>query len=189
MIFVGDDWAEDHHDVHVMDEAGLRLSSRRLPEGLTGIGQLHALIASHAEEPDHVVIGIETDRGLWVEALVAAGYQVFAINPLAVARYRERHHVSGAKSDVGDAKTGRSARFNPGSSAGRLPATADSDSYGSGQHGWLTEYKVVSQESVVPVPPALPDRLRRSALPTTSRSTRGFGGSPSIPRRPRRPPV
>jgi transposase len=104
MIFVGDDWAEDHHDIHVMDEAGLRLSSRRLPEGLTGIGALHALIASHAEEPDQVVIGIETDRGLWVEALVAAGYQVFAINPLAVARYRERHHVSGAKSDAGDAK-------------------------------------------------------------------------------------
>jgi transposase len=104
MIFVGDDWAEDHHDVHVMDEAGLRLSARRLPEGLTGIRQLHALIASHTEEPDQVVIGIETDRGLWVEALVAAGYQVFAINPLAVARYRERHHVSGAKSDAGDAK-------------------------------------------------------------------------------------
>jgi transposase len=104
MIFVGDDWAEDHHDIHVMDEAGLRLSSRRLPEGLTGVRQLHALIASHAEQPDHVVIGIETDRGLWVEALVAAGYQVFAINPLAVARYRERHHVSGAKSDAGDAK-------------------------------------------------------------------------------------
>ena len=34
----------------------------------------------------------------------AAGYQVFAVNPLAVARYRERHHVSGAKSDAGDAK-------------------------------------------------------------------------------------
>jgi transposase len=104
MIFVGDDWAEDHHDIHVMDEAGLRLTSRRLPEGLTGVRQLHALIASHAEEPDQVVIGIETDRGLWVEALVAAGYQVFAINPLAVARYRERHHVSGAKSDAADAK-------------------------------------------------------------------------------------
>jgi transposase len=83
---------------------GLRLSSRRLPEGQTGIGRLHALIASHAEEPDQVVIGIETDRDLWVEALVAAGYQVFAINPLAVACYRERHHVSGAKSDAADAK-------------------------------------------------------------------------------------
>ena len=51
-----------------------------------------------------MVIGIETDRGLWVAALVAAGYQVFAINPMAAARYRDRHHVSGAKSDAGDAK-------------------------------------------------------------------------------------
>ena len=45
--------------------------------------------------PNDVVIGIETDRGLWVQALVAAGYQLYAINPLAVARYRDRHHVSG----------------------------------------------------------------------------------------------
>jgi Transposase/Transposase IS116/IS110/IS902 family len=104
MIFVGDDWAEDHHDVYLMDEAGKRLASRRLPEGLAGIRLLHELIAGHVEEPEQVVIGIETDRGLWVGALVAAGYQVFAINPLAVARYRDRHHVSGAKSDASDAK-------------------------------------------------------------------------------------
>jgi hypothetical protein len=75
-----------------MDQAGKRLASRRLPEGLTGIRQLHELIAEHAEEPDQVVIGIETDRGLWAGALAAAGYQVFAVNPLAVARYRDRHH-------------------------------------------------------------------------------------------------
>jgi transposase len=104
MIFMGDDWAEEHHDVYLMDEAGRRLTSRRLPEGLSGIRQLHELIAAHAEEPDQVVIGIETDRGLWVGALAAAGYQVFAVNPVAVARYRDRHHVSGAKSDASDAK-------------------------------------------------------------------------------------
>lgn len=104
MIFVGDDWAEDHHDVYLMDDAGDRLAGRRLPEGLAGIGQLHELIAVHAEEPEQVVIGIETDRGLWVGALTAAGYQVYAINPLAAARYRDRHHVSGAKSDSSDAK-------------------------------------------------------------------------------------
>jgi len=98
MIFVGDDWAEAHHDVYLMDESGRRLGSQRLPEGLTGIRQLHELIAEHAEEPDQVVIGIETERGLWVGALTGAGYRVFAINPLAVARYRDRHHVSGAKS-------------------------------------------------------------------------------------------
>jgi len=104
MIFVGDDWAEDHHDVHVMDEAGSRLVVRRLPEGLPGIRALHELLAGYADEPGAVVIGIETDRGLWVEALLAAGYQLYAVNPLAVARYRDRHQVSGAKSDTSDAK-------------------------------------------------------------------------------------
>jgi transposase len=104
MLFVGDDWAEDHHDVYLMNDTGDRLASQRLPEGLAGISRLHALIAEHAEDPAQVVIGIETDRGLWVDALTAAGYQVFAINPLAVARYRDRHHVSGAKSDASDAK-------------------------------------------------------------------------------------
>jgi hypothetical protein len=104
MIFVGDDWAEDHHDVHLMDDSGVRLTSRRLPEGLAGIGEFHQMLARHAGGPDQVVIGIETERGLWVTALVAAGYQVYAVNPMAAARYRDRHHVSGAKSDAGDAK-------------------------------------------------------------------------------------
>jgi transposase len=104
MIFVGDDWAEDHHDVYVMAADGARLASRRLPEGLAGIAALHEVIADHAIETKEVVIGIETDRGLWVQALGVAGYQVFAVNPLAVARYRDRHQVSGAKSDAGDAK-------------------------------------------------------------------------------------
>ena len=103
-IFVGDDWAEDHHDIHLMDADGTKLASRRLPEGLAGIRGFHELVAGHAEEPAQVVIGIETDRGLWVEALAAAGYEMFAVNPLAVARYRDRHQVSGAKSDAGDAK-------------------------------------------------------------------------------------
>ena len=104
MIFIGDDWAEAHHDVYLMDDAGKRLASRRLPEGLAGIRELHELIGEHVQEPNQVVIGIETDRGLWVGALSAAGYQVFAVNPMAVAHYRDRHHVSGAKSDAGDAK-------------------------------------------------------------------------------------
>ncbi len=54
------------HDVYVMDEAGGRLAARRLPEGLAGIRQLHELIAEHADEPDQVLVGTETDRGLWV---------------------------------------------------------------------------------------------------------------------------
>ena len=104
MLFVGDDWAEDHHDVYLMNDTGDKLASRRLPEGLAGMRVFHELMAAHAEEPGQVVIGIETDRGLWVDGLTAAGYQVFAVNPLAAARYRDRHHVSGAKSDASDAK-------------------------------------------------------------------------------------
>lgn len=105
-VFVGDDWAEDHHDVEVQDNTGRRLSKARLPEGIAGIVRLHELIAEFTD-PDlgleHVLVGIETDRGPWVAALVAAGYRVFAINPRQVARYRQRHSTSGAKSDAGDA--------------------------------------------------------------------------------------
>ena len=106
MLFVGDDWAEAHHDVELVDEAGRVLARRRLPEGVVGLERLHALIGDHLaqdDEPGDVVVGIETDRGPWVQALIAAGYAVFAINPLQAARYRERHAVSGAKSDPGDA--------------------------------------------------------------------------------------
>ena len=105
-LFVGDDWAEDHHDVEVMSEAGKVLAKRRLPEGVAGIAQLHELIGRHlGEDADdaEVVVGTETDRGPWVLALVAAGYTVFGVNPLLASRYRERHGVSGAKSDSGDA--------------------------------------------------------------------------------------
>ncbi len=105
-LFVGDDWAEDHHDVEVMDGAGKVLARKRLPEGVAGIAQLHGLVGRHlGEDPDEaqVIVGIETDRGPWVAALVAAGYLVFPVNPLQAARFRERHGVSGAKSDAGDA--------------------------------------------------------------------------------------
>jgi Transposase len=56
-----------------------------------------------AEAASRVKVGIKTERGPWVQALIAAGYEVFAINPMSVARYRERHSTSGAKSDSGDA--------------------------------------------------------------------------------------
>ncbi len=92
-VFVGDDWAEAHHDVHLMTETGDRLVSRQLPEGLDGLSGFHAMVAEHADNPSEVVIGIETERGMWVQALVAAGYTVYAINPLSVSRYRERHNV------------------------------------------------------------------------------------------------
>ncbi|MFB9968313.1 IS110 family transposase [Sinosporangium siamense] len=104
-MFVGDDWAEDHHDVEVMDGNGRRLANARLPEGAAGMARLHALVGEAAGDDDEVevLIGIETDRGPWVRALVAAGYAVFAVNPLQAARFRDRLGVSGAKSDAGDA--------------------------------------------------------------------------------------
>ena len=82
MLFVGDDWAEAHHDIEIQDEAGRRLVRRRLPEGMAGIAVLHELIGQHLadtgqddgelDDPGRVVVGIETDRGPWVQALIAA---------------------------------------------------------------------------------------------------------------------
>jgi len=127
-VFVGDDWAEAHHDVHLMNESGDKVVAKRLPEGLDGIGGFHAMVAEHADDPSDVVIGIETDRGMWVQALIAAGYTVYAINPLSVSRYRDRHNVAGAKSDPGDAKVladlVRTDRHN------HRPVAGDSDDVG-----------------------------------------------------------
>lgn len=104
MLFVGVDWAEAHHDVCLMDEAGEVLRSFRIVEGIKGYEVLHAGVAEYCGSPEEVVVGIETERGLLVGSLVAVGYEVYAINPLSVDRYRDRHRVSGAKSDPGDAK-------------------------------------------------------------------------------------
>jgi transposase len=125
LIFAGVDWAERHHDVCFQDEQGRRLAGGRLAEGVQGIARFHELAAAYAAGPQEVVIGIETDRGLFVSALAAAGYQVFAVNPMSASRYRDRHGSSGAKSDPGDAKVladlVRTDRHN------HRPVAADSD--------------------------------------------------------------
>jgi transposase len=95
---------EKHHDICIVDQAGEILAKGRVAEGIEGIARLHEMVAAHADEPEDAIVGIETDRGLLVGALVAASYQVFAINPQSVDRYRDRHSQSGAKSDPGDAK-------------------------------------------------------------------------------------
>jgi len=143
MLFVGDDWAEDHHDVEVVDDAGQVLVRRRLPEGLEGVNRLHALVAEQMPdawadlEPGEaarlVKVGIETDRGSWVAALVAAGYEVFPINPMSVARYRQRHSTR-ARSPMPPTRT-----CSPRSSAWTGPITDRS--------------------------PATPTRVRRSSWP------------------------
>ena len=102
-VFVGHDWAEAHHDVFVEDETGARLERARLPEGVEGVARFHALVAVHVDDPGEVTVATEADRGLFVGALVAAGYVVLAVNPMSTSRYRERRSTSGAKSDPGDA--------------------------------------------------------------------------------------
>lgn len=103
-VFLGHDWAESHHDVFLQDEAGNKLASARLSEGVAGIRELHELLAEHVEDPGLVTVATETDRGLFVAAMVDSGYRVLAINPLSVDQYRKRLSTSGAKSDQGDAK-------------------------------------------------------------------------------------
>lgn len=104
MIYVGIDWAEAHHDVCVEDGEGNALAKGRVPDGIEGVERIHEMLGAHATEPAEVVIGIELDRGLLVGALVAAGYEVHAVNPLAVSRYRDISSPAGAKSDPGDAR-------------------------------------------------------------------------------------
>ncbi len=103
-VFVGHDWAEAHHDIYIEDGDGRRLERARLAEGIEGVARFHELVGAHVDEPGEVVVATETDRGLFVGALVAAGYTVLAVNPMSTSRYRERHSTSGAKSDPGDAK-------------------------------------------------------------------------------------
>ena len=104
MICLGLDWAEDHHDVVVMDEAGTVLEERRVDDTMEGVVLIHELVGAHETDPSQVMVGTESVHGLVPQALYAAGYVVYEINPLAASRYRDRHHLSGAKSDRGDAK-------------------------------------------------------------------------------------
>jgi len=102
-ITCGIDWAEAHHDVAIMDSDGKILGRAKIDTGVVGFSQLLSLLAEHADDPTAVPVAIETDKNLIVVALQAAGMTVFAINPRAVARYRERHGQAGKESDPGDA--------------------------------------------------------------------------------------
>jgi transposase len=103
-VYCGIDWAEGHHDIALVDDEGKLVAKRRINESLEGIAELTAMFAAagdSAEEP--IPVAIETPRGLLVAVLRAAGRPIYPINPLAVARYRERTSVSGKKSDHVDA--------------------------------------------------------------------------------------
>ncbi|GGR59647.1 IS110 family transposase [Streptomyces eurythermus] len=103
-VFCGIDWAERHHDVALVDEAGTLLAKARITDDAAGYHQLLDLLAEHGDSPDDPIpVAIETSHGLLVASLRTGSRQVFAINPLAAARYRDRHGVSRKKSDPGDA--------------------------------------------------------------------------------------
>src|SRR5215211_8380167 len=102
-VFCGIDWAEQHHDVAVVDSAGRVLAQQRVGDDLAGFTALTEVLDRLASAHSQVGIALETDRGLFVHALRDAGFRVFAINPMAVDRYRDRYRVSGAKSDAVDA--------------------------------------------------------------------------------------
>jgi transposase len=105
-LFCGIDWAEAHHDVAIINEDGELVTKKRIPDDPAGFTQLVEMLAEAGDCAEaRVPVAIETPRGLLVASLRATGRPVYAINPLAVARYRERHSVARAKSDHADAMT------------------------------------------------------------------------------------
>jgi transposase len=105
-LFCCIDWAETHHDVAIIDDGGQLVAKKRITDDLNGFAELIEMLTAAgdcAEAP--VPVAIETPRGLLVASLRATGRPVYPINPLAVARYRERHSVARAKSDHADAMT------------------------------------------------------------------------------------
>ena len=103
-VFCGVDWAEGHHDVALVDEEGRLVAKRRIKETPEGFAEFTAMLVEAGDCVEGPIpVAIETPRGLLVAALRAAGRPVYAINPLAVARYRERSSLSGKKSDHVDA--------------------------------------------------------------------------------------
>jgi hypothetical protein len=102
-VSCGIDWAEDHHDVAIVDEHGAVISAERIGNDAAGLARLLELLAVHDPAPEHLEVAIETSRGLLVAGLRAAGRTVFPINPLAVSRYRDRYRSSRGKSDAFDA--------------------------------------------------------------------------------------
>jgi transposase len=102
-VYCGIDWAEDHHDISLVDQDGKLLARRRISDDPAGLAALLDLLAGHGDTADDLIpVAIETPRGLLVACLRATGRQVYPINPMSVARYRDRHPVAGRKSDHGD---------------------------------------------------------------------------------------
>ena len=102
-VYCGIDWAEDHHDIALADRDGNLLARRRVSDDAAGLAALMDLLAEHGDTPENLIpVAIETPRGLLVACLRATSRKIYPVNPMAVARYRDRHSVAGRKSDHGD---------------------------------------------------------------------------------------
>jgi len=122
----GIDWAQDHHDIAIVDTDGQLLAKRRIPESIAGFTELTAMLAEAGDNPnDPIPVAIETPRGLLVAVLRASGRPVYPINPMSVARYRERTSMSGKKSDHGDAVTLANILRTDADQHRRLPADTE----------------------------------------------------------------
>lgn len=103
-VTCGIDWASDHHDVAIVDHEGTLLARARITDDLSGLHQLLELLTAQGDTADAPIpVAIETSRGLLVACLRATNRPVYAINPMAAARYRDRHAVTRKKSDHLDA--------------------------------------------------------------------------------------
>jgi Transposase len=90
--------------VALVDANGRLVAKRRISDDVDGFTVLVAILADAADsDADPIPVAIETPRSLLVAALRATGRPVYAINPMAVARYRERWTVARSKSDHADA--------------------------------------------------------------------------------------
>lgn len=107
MFNIGIDWASDHHDIAIVDDSGHKVSAFRIPHTRQGLDTLRDKLRElsiSTGDKDKIIIGIETSRLLLVDFLLNEGYEIYAINPKAIDRYRDRYTSSQAKSDTFDAE-------------------------------------------------------------------------------------
>lgn len=102
-IYVGVDWADDHHDVHVTDDSAAVLDSFRIPHSYEGMEKLRQRLGEFSTNSKDILVALESHQGLLIYALLETGYLVYPINPKAMERYRDRYRMSSSKSDPKDA--------------------------------------------------------------------------------------
>jgi transposase len=103
MIFIGIDWSTQHDDICIIDNQGQVIKEFRIPVSATGFSKLLQVVEETESKPEEVYFGIETDKNILADFLLAAGYQVYSLNPLSVSRFKERYTTSGKKDDKFDA--------------------------------------------------------------------------------------